>query len=170
MGGQMAHNLELSPVQLAIIVLLRSEDIKGNKYSPIPGKTHLIKELFAICKTELGEKILKDLKFEPDNFGPFDESIYAALDNLKEAGYVEFDPASSHYVKISLTKKGRQESDNVWKVIKDDIKFLFTYVKTNYNHLSSQKLLEKIYSAYPEMAVFSKSKIAEKYRPKESIG
>jgi len=162
-------DVNLSATQLAILTLLRSEDIKGTKYSPIPGKTHIVKELFAIRKTDLGADLLSELKFEPDNYGPFDETIFAALDGLRDAEYVVFDSSSTNYVKISLTDKGKESSDMFWNILKDDIKSLFKYVKINYNHLSSEKLLERIYSAYPEMTVNSISKVAKKYRPNEPV-
>ena len=165
----MTPKINLSPTQLAILILLRSEDVKGNAYSAIPGKTHLVKELFAVQKTPIGEKLLPDLKFEADNFGPFDETIYAALDSLRDAGFVTCDPSSTSYVKISLTSKGIETSDFFWQKLKDDVKGIFKYVKINFNHLSSENVLEKIYAAYPELTVNSVSKVADKYRPKSLV-
>jgi hypothetical protein len=49
----------------------------------------------------------------------------------------------------------------------DDIINLFSYVKRNLNHLSVDRLLEKIYTAHPEMLENSISKIADKIRAKE---
>jgi len=163
----MTPKVEFTPTQRAILILLNSEDRNGIKYSPIPGRIHLIKELFAICQNDLGKKILPELKFEPDNFGPYDETIFAALDSLRDSGYVSFDNTSNS-VKIQLTNKGKEVSDNLWVRLRDDIKILFSYTKRNLNHLSSERVLDKIYSAYPEMAVNSMSKVAEKYRPKNS--
>ena len=165
----MTPKINLSPTQLAILVLLRAEDIKGKAYSAIPGKTHLVKELFAVQKSTIGEKLLPDLKFEADNFGPFDETIYAALDSLRDAGFVTFDPSSSNYVKINLTDKGIKTSDYFWKKLKDEVKSIFKYVKINFNHLSSENVLEKIYASYPELTVNSISKVADKYRPKSLV-
>ena len=165
----MIPKFNFTPTQLAILVLLRAEDIKGNEYSAIPGKTHLVKELFAVQKTALGEKLLPDLKFEADNFGPFDETIYAALDSLRDAGFVTFDSSSSSYVKINLTNKGKETSDYFWKKLKDEVKSIFKYVKINFNHLSSENVLERIYASYPELTVNSLSKVADKYRPKKSL-
>jgi len=161
--------INLSPTQLAILVLLRAEDIKGNEYSAIPGKTHLVKELFAVQRSNIGEKLLPDLKFEADNFGPFDETIYAALDSLRDAGFVTFDPSSNNYIKIALTNKGEKTADYFWKKLKDEVKSIFKYVKINFNHLSSENVLEKIYASYPELTVNSLSKVADKYRPKKSM-
>jgi hypothetical protein len=151
----------LSSTQAAILLLLRVENRKGEKYSPIPGRLHLVKELFAIKQTELGNKILSELKFEPDLWGPNDETIFAALEDLRNADYVE---TASQTNKISLSNKGKKLADELWKEVKDEIKPLFTYTKINFNHLSSERLLEKIYSGYPEMTKYSKSKIAQKYR------
>jgi len=154
---------ELSPAQIAILTLLKSKNINGEENSPIPGMTHLVKELFAIKMTPLGNKLLSDLSFEPDNYGPFDETIYVALEDLSHAGLVGLENTGS-YVRIKLTNKGQILVDTIWKKLKNDIVSLFTYVKINYNHLSSYELLEKIYSAYPEMTKYSISKVAEKYR------
>lgn len=154
---------EFSPIQLAILVLLKAQDIYGKMDSPIPGKTHLVKELFAIKMTPLGSRLLKDLSFEADNFGPFDETIYAALDDLSSAGFVSLEDTGS-YVKIKLTKKGQEIVDTVWGNLREETISLFKYVKINYNHLSSNELLDKIYSAYPKMTKYSISKVADKYR------
>lgn len=164
----MTTNAKLTPTQMGILILLKAEDNRGVQYSPISGKTHLVKELFAVYQGDLGKKLLSELKFEPDNFGPFDETIYAALDILKDAGFVSFDTSSSHSIKIKLTLRGEELSDELWAKVKDEVKILFSYVKKNFNHLSSEKVLEKIYSAYPEMTIYSKSKVADKYRPRQS--
>lgn len=154
---------ELSPVQIAILTLLKSKNFKGEENAPIPGMTHLVKELFAIKMTPLGDQLLSDLSFEPDNYGPFDETIYVALEGLNQAGLVGLE-STGKYVKIKLTIKGQKLMDNIWKNIRIDIISLFSYVKVNYNHLTSNTLLDKIYCAYPEMTIYSKSKVAEKYR------
>ena len=158
---------KLSPTQLAIITLLHAKDKKGELYSSIPGYAHIVKEIFTIRQTDLGAKILKELNFEPDNFGPFDETIYAALDSLKEAGYVKI-ISKGDYSQISLSEKGKSLSDQLWGKLKPDITGLFTYVKMNYNHLSTVTLLERIYRANREMTVNSISKVAKRIR-QESI-
>jgi len=162
----MTQNLRFTPTQMAILMLLKSEDIHGIEYSPIPGRIHLVKELFAISQNNLGKKLLPELKFIPYKFGPFDETIFAALEGLRDGDFVSFDVSSSNNSKIKLTPKGIDTSDALWDRIKDDVKTLFVYTKKNFNHLSSERVLEKIYSAYPDMTVNSQSRIAEKYRPK----
>lgn len=162
----MTQKINFTPTQMAILILLKSEDKNGGAYSPIPGRIHLVKELFAIYQTDLGKKLLPELKFEPDNFGPFDETIFAALEGLRDGGYISFDTSSPNNTKIQLNQKGIETSDHLWNKVRDDIKILFTYTKKNFNHLSSVRVLDKIYSAYPEMTVNSQSKVAEKYRPK----
>lgn len=161
----MNQNVPFTSTQIAILILLESEDKNGQKYAPIPGRTHLVKELFAISQTELGSKLLSELKFEPDNFGPYDETIFAALDSLKDAGYVNYE-TSTRNNRIKLTEKGKEISDRLWLKLKDDIKVLFAYNKINFNHLTSEQLLDKIYSAYPDMTINSQSKVAERYKPK----
>ncbi len=155
----------LSSTQLAIITLLKAKDFKGLDYAPIPGNIHLVKEMFAIKNTDIGNQLLNELNFEPDNFGPFDETIFAALDDLKDAGLVEyFHSENSNNIKIKLTKKGENLAEQMWGKLREDIKTVITYVKINYNQISSEKLLDKIYSIYPEMAINSLSKVAKKYQ------
>ena len=158
---------QFTSTQRAILILLASEDKNGMKHSPIPGKTHLVKELFAICQDDFGKRLMPELRFEPDNFGPFDETIYAALEDLRDSGFISIDASSRQ--KIKLTNKGKEISDGLWLKLKDEVKILFSYTKRNYNHLSSEVLLDKIYSAYPEMTINSISKVADKYRPKERL-
>jgi len=158
----MTQNDPFTPTQRAILILLGCEDKKGIKYSPIPGRMHLVKELFAISQADLGKRLIPELKFEPDNFGPFDETVFAALENLRDGGFVSIDKSPRQ--KIIITEKGKEICNNLWPKLKDDVKILFSYTKRNYNHLSSERLLDKIYSAYPEMTVNSISKVADKYR------
>ncbi len=166
----MIPKVTLSPTQLAILVLLRAEDIKGKGIFCDSWKNTFSQR--TICCQEnypLGRNYYPDLKFEADNFGPFDETIYAALDSLRDAGYVTFDPSSNNYVKINLSEKGKETADYFWKKLKDEVKSIFKYVKINFNHLSSENVLEKIYAAYPELTINSISKVADKYRPNKSL-
>jgi uncharacterized protein YwgA len=153
----------LTSTQLAIITLLKSKDITGIDFAPIPGNIHLVKEIFAIKNTDIGKQLLDELNFEPDNFGPFDETIFAALDDLNNAGLVEH-VQSKGGSKIKLTKEGEHFADAIWKKLREDVKAIITYVKMNFNHISSEKLLDRIYSVYPEMAKYSLSKVAKKYQ------
>lgn len=154
---------QLSTTQLAILALLRAKDDNNIQYAPIPGMTHVVKELFAIKKTNLGNDLLDELSFEPDNFGPFDETIYAALEDLNSIGLIEVDSMKSSK-KIRLTRRGEKVSDEIWDSLRDDVKGLISYVKINFNSLSPEGLLDKIYAAYPEMTVNSKSRVALRYR------
>jgi uncharacterized protein YwgA len=164
-------NISFRRPEKAILILLKSEDKKDEEYSPIPGNTHLVKELFAICQTDLGKRLIPELKFEPDNYGPYDETVFAALESLEDGRFVSVEP-HNHGNIIKLTDKGKEAADKLWAELearnRDDIISLFSYVKRNLNHLSTDRLLDKIYAAHPEMLENSISKIADKYRPKDS--
>ncbi|CAD6493671.1 MAG: hypothetical protein CHKLHMKO_00514 [Candidatus Argoarchaeum ethanivorans] len=154
---------DFTSTQLAIIALLTAKDIHGKDFAPIPGRIHLIKEVFAFKKTDIGNGLLDELEFEPDNFGPFDETIFAAIDELNDAKLVKFVKLNRHS-KIELTEKGKDIANEIWKKLRNDIKAIIEYIKVNFNHISSEKLLDKIYSLYPEMAKNSVSKVAKKYQ------
>ena len=156
-------DVDFSSTQLAILILLRAPDRYNKINSDIPGNLHLIKELFAIWSTPLGKELLSDLNFEPDNFGPYDETINLALKNLQDAGYVNVSKKGKAN-QISITAKGRDIAETFSQRIKEEILTLFKYTKVNYNHLNSEILLDRIYSAYPEYTTNSISKIAEKYK------
>lgn len=160
---------DFSDTQIAILLLLRAENTNGEKYSPIPTKIHLQKELFAIQQTPLGEELLGDLNFEPLDWGPYDETVSTALDDLVNAGYVILDPTSNNSVRTRLSEKGKRETDDLWEHTKENVKSLFIYSKMAFNHLSSIELLRRIYAAHPDMTKYSKSKIADRYRPKSMI-
>jgi len=153
----------LSTTQLAILSLLKAKNRKNIEYAPIPGVTHVVKELFALKNTKLGNELLDELNFEPDNFGPFDETVSAALEDLNAIGLIRVDTIGSSR-QIQLTQKGRELSDTIWDVLDDDVKGLVSYIKINFNNLSTEGLLNKIYALYPEMTVNSKSRVALKYR------
>jgi len=159
-------NLNFSSTHIAILVLLRAPDREENKFSSIPGIVHIIKELFVIWKTPLGKDLLDELYFESDNYGPYDETIELALNNLRDAGYVNITKIEK-LNQINLTDKGKYISNQYWNTIRGEIVNLFKYTKINYNHLSSDQFLDKIYSAYPEYTKYSISKIADKYRIEE---
>lgn len=154
---------DLTPAQLAVLALLKAPDAKGRDGASIPGRIHLAKELFAIQTTPLGKRLLPELEFEADNYGPFDEVVFAALDTLQDAGLVEFE-TSDVASRIKLTARGRQFVDEVWRRMKEEVRTLLGYVKSTYNDLSSTELLHKIYAAYPELADNSISPVAQKYR------
>jgi len=157
---------DLTPTEIAIVSMLRASDADGKEYSSIPGRIHLVKELFAFSSTSLGRVLLEELRFEPDNFGPYDETIIAALDELHDAGFIEYEPHRD-YSKIGLTKDGRRLADNVWARLRDEVRRLIVYTKMNYNDLTSEQVLDQIYSLYPQMARYSLSKVAKKYRRPE---
>ena len=154
---------DLTTTQISILTLLRARDKNGDVNTPIPGRIHLIKELFAVHSTNLGKQLLNELHFEPDNYGPFDETIFAALDDLHNAKLIKF-VTTDKYSKIQLTSEGEQLAKVIWQRIHPEVQDLFSYVKINYNHKSSQAVLEEIYSAFPHMTKNSISRIAEKYR------
>lgn len=157
---------ELTSTQVAILMMLKAKDAEGTDSASIPGRIHLVKELFAFQKTDLGKVLLSELKFEADKFGPFDESIFAALDELTDARLVT-SVASENYSKIQLTPNGKELANEIWKKVKPEIKELVIAIKGMYNHKSSEAVLKDIYAAYPEMAKNSVSKVARKYQTGE---
>lgn len=154
---------ELTPTEIAILSLIRAKDARGKDFSPIPGRIHLVKELFSLAKTQLGERLVPELAFEAEKFGPFDETVIAALDKLEDAQIVEVASRGAN-AEIRLTSRGRQLASNLWDRMRGDVRGLISYVKANYNHKSSDAVLEEIYAAFPDYAKYSLSRLANKYK------
>ncbi|MBI5001205.1 MAG: hypothetical protein HZB92_06755 [Euryarchaeota archaeon] len=152
---------ELTPAQICILTLLKAPDINNVKNAPIPGRIHLTKEIFAFSTTPLGKKLLTDLNFEPDNFGPFDETIFAAVDELYDAKIINYYQISKNKMCIKLSTKGEKLATTLWNKLKDDVKNTFIYIKKNFNHHSSEYVLQQIYRAYPQMTKYSISNVAK---------
>jgi hypothetical protein len=109
----MTKGISFSRPGRAILILLKSKDKKDNEYSPIPGNTHLDKELFAICQMDLGKNLIPELKFEPDNYGPYDETVFAALGSLEDGRFVSVEPRGRGNI-IKLTDVGKAAADDLW--------------------------------------------------------
>ena len=60
---------------------------------PVVGVTRLQKYLFLLQEhTSLGAALRARYDFRPDNFGPFDDQLYADLDFLENLGLITKDP------------------------------------------------------------------------------
>lgn len=156
---------DLTPTQVGILALSKATDKGGREAAPIPGRIHLVKELFAIHSTPTGGKLFPDLRFEADNFGPFDEAVFQALDELQDAGLLKQVPVDSRQ-EIRLTESGKALADQLWTKLKPEVRDLVSFVKVNYNHRSADAVLHEIYAAFPEMTKNSVSPVADKYRTK----
>lgn len=148
---------ELNPLEELTVLLLYAPSKPGGKAEPIPGKVHLAKELFLLWKNDLLRPRLRGVLFEPYRFGPWSDAIDAALDELVSRDVVQIRP-SGRAQSIALTREGETQAAGMWNAASLETRAILTDIKSNLNPLSTDALLSRIYSAYPEFAVASEWK------------
>jgi hypothetical protein len=146
-----------SPIEDLTLLLLYAPSVPGGRPEPIPGKTHLAKELFLLWKNQLFRPSFRSVRFEPYRFGPWSDAIDAALDELVSRDVIQIRP-SGRAQTISLTHEGTARAERLWKDSSPEVRAILTDIKSNLNPLSTDALLSRVYSAYPEFAVASEWK------------
>lgn len=134
---------------------------------PIEGRTRLQKMIFLLQKKfeeeDGGLPISDKYSFTPYDYGPFSQPLYADLDELRgedsdsEKFVVErsdtFDRGKIKY-QYELTCTGTAFIEDE---LADDVKFQEILqkseeIKGEFNHLSLNQVIERVYSEYPEYA------------------
>lgn len=147
----------ISPLEELTLLLLYAPSHPTGKPEPIPGKIHLAKELFLLWKNEVFRPQFRGVRFEPYRFGPWSDAIDAALDELTSRDIIQIRPAGRAQL-IGLTRKGESSGAILWKGATPEVRAILTDIKANLNPLSTNTLLSRIYSAYPEFAIASEWK------------
>jgi uncharacterized protein YwgA len=146
----------LSSPEQAIIALLYCKGKNQQVADPIFGKTILVKLLFLLWKNKITSQRFNDFAFEPYHYGPYDDRIDLALDELSIRELISTD--SGNKFRIALTRKGISEARNIWENLSIDEKRVICDIKKTFGSMSIDKLLKSIYAAYPEYAIESKYK------------
>lgn len=134
---------------------------------PIEGRTRLQKMIFLLQKKfeeeDGGLPISDKYSFTPYDYGPFSQPLYTDLDELREADLdgnqlvVErsdtFDRGKVKY-QYELTPAGTAFIEDE---LADDAKFQQILrkaeeIKEEYNNLSLNEVIDRVYSEYPEYA------------------
>jgi hypothetical protein len=143
----------LSPLEKLTLLLLAAPSSGNRTREPIPGRTHLAKELFLLWKNPIFSNSLRTVRFEPGRFGPWTEAIAVALDELRFRDLIRQSAGKSSL--LALTDRGTSLAEDLWTAASPAERAILTDIKTNLNSLSTGALLNRIYSAYPEFAVAS---------------
>ncbi len=138
----------------AILALLYSKGINDKIAEPIYGKTVLVKLLFLLWKNKITIKKFNEFSFEPYNYGPYDDRIDLALDELSLRSFVSI--GSERPPSIKLTQKGLSTAKSVWETLTEEEQAVVHDLKKTFGAMSVMRLLKYIYAAYPEYAIESK--------------
>ena len=169
-----------------LLALLYAKGSTGKNNEPIAGTTKLEKFVFLISReTDLKETISKDYDFAPDNYGPCSHEIFDDIEMLKDAKIIvekegnifnpldEGDGDFCHYSAIdsgdypkrklrifSLTDKGQTIGEILSNALSPETKKKIIMLKKVYNKRPVSKIIQNVYTKYPEM--IGESKIKEK--------
>jgi|AntDeeMinimDraft_4_1070355.scaffolds.fasta_scaffold00240_3 uncharacterized protein YwgA len=140
--------------QLLPLVLLGAEDEE-----PVEGRTRLQKLMFLIQKRmeEQGDPLDWGYPFQAYDYGPFAKELYDDLDQLRRRGLVEereqhLDDDVIQYDYV-LTSKGREfVREELEDRRPDGLAETTEAIKDDFNDVSLQKLIDYVYTEYPEYA------------------
>lgn len=129
------------------LVLTAMAPADGASHSPVQ-----IQKLLFLLDREMPEQCGGVFNFRPYNYGPFDKSIYAALEELQRDGYIEilgdrWDPWRSY----RLTPEGQQTASELFSKLDDEPQ---EYISKASSFVKSQpfaRLVAAIYKKYPDM-------------------
>lgn len=88
--------------------------------------------------------------FVPYDYGPFDQAVYAGLDDLARNG-LALVQSTGRYRVYGLTQAGHQEGQRLLSVARPSARAYLSNVAGWVRSLSFQQLVAAIYSRYPEM-------------------
>lgn len=133
---------------------------RGKTAAPIVGMTRLMKACFLTHKKlESEEGIQTDFKFKPDDYGPLDEDVYTAIEELERRGLVaETESRDYNGSEYKLTKEGIEQADELYDELSSSEQELLSWIKGKHVLQSLSKLLSFVYNQYPSYA--EKSKIS----------
>jgi len=92
--------------------------------------------------------------FVPYDYGPFDQAVYAGLDDLARQDLALIQSAGRYRV-YGLARAGHQRGRQVLSSIDPDLRTYISNVASWVRQLSFQQLVAAIYNKYPEMKVNS---------------
>lgn len=130
------------------IVLIVLSAGGNSKYTPVQ-----IQKVFFLVDKLIGDKIGGPFfKFVPYHYGPFDKSIYADLDSLKDKELVLINSTPLSSLKtFSLTDKGIERGQELMTKLGDKERKHIDKLNEYVRKLSFSQLVSSIYKAFPEM-------------------
>jgi hypothetical protein len=89
-------------------------------------------------------------KFVPYDYGPFDQAVYAGLDDLARRDLASIQSTGKYRV-YGLSQAGRAEGNRLLSMLQPSAKDYVVNVAKWVRQLSFQQLVASIYNKYPEM-------------------
>lgn len=146
--------------------LLYTPDDNG-KTHPLYGRTRLVKAMFLVQrKMEEEFGIDAGFEFEAYKYGPFDEGVYEAVEDLQLKNLVKKTPSHEHdslkdQPKYEVTLRGAELGEGLWENLDPGQKKLLRWVRYKQASRPIGSLLSYVYRTYPDMT--TESEISHRY-------
>lgn len=129
----------------------------ANDGQQIQGRTRMQKLVFLVQKEFDDTSALPgEYNYIPYDYGPFAKKLYADLDYLKDRGYIRESTETIEDGKVQynyqLTPEGREHIEQQPENKVNQILDLAEPIKQDFNRVSLPKLLDYVYSKYPDYA------------------
>lgn len=154
------RDLDLNSREEWILRLLYTPDTDGVS-KPVFGRTRIMKALFLLHR-KLKEVFDEDSGFDfvAYRYGPFDKSVYMALERLEERGLVRIQPPEDHIharnePKYTLTENGTDVARRLYEDLPTRQQELLAWVKYEQASRPLGSFLSYIYTQYPNMTTES---------------
>lgn len=161
-----------------LLALLYAPGRGADSAEPVTGITRIEKLAFLASRYDSLRPVFEQMDFQPDNFGPFSETVQDDLEYLRTLGLVEFkelenkrpryddlsreDSERSPPTRYKLTPKGKSVAEDLWGMFSRNETKAVEEIKKKYNHLPLNQLIRFVYRTSDRVWT-SKSAIADQY-------
>jgi hypothetical protein len=90
-------------------------------------------------------------KFVPYDYGPFDQAVYAGIDELARQSLAQVQSSAGRYRVYGLSQAGQIEGRRLLEALQPAVRAYVENVAQWVRQLSFQQLVAAIYNKYPDM-------------------
>jgi len=124
---------------------------------PMFGRTRIMKAAFLVHR-KMEEEFNRDIGFDfrAYKYGPFDQGVYEALEELQDRSLVEKTPSRDHSIpreepRYGLTSAGREKGHELFDSLDPQKQELLKWVRYKQADRPLGSLLSYVYRKYPDM-------------------
>ena len=147
------HDQNTTPGNLRTYLLAL---LAANDASPIRGRIILVKQVFIIAK-EIVPSISEEMRFFPYQWGPYSNILAEETNRLIDEGILLVTKEGRDFV-FQLSPAGIRTSKEIVHHLPDDILRNISNMKETTQEVGLRKLLQYIYTHYPQYAIYSKGR------------